>query len=173
MLSACSSTPEQTTQQTQQTQQTQNPPSQNEIPQSKKVYFFQHKILPEWTFTTDGKFYSDLLMGNLSKLKTAATEVVSAEYASGLKSKVIANENAVLITFPKPEGLTNCFFVLIKKSENSFAFYTYEKTLSFGEDDKVAGVVGSWSEEGNHGNHGGRTYSKAADFIADILNNNS
>lgn len=160
-LSACNSTPE---------QEVSSLPNQNdEMPTSKKIYFFQHKILPEWTFTTDGKFYADLLKGDLSHLKMAATEVISDDYANGISSEVIKDSGSILIKFPQPKAMANCFFVLITKTKDEFSFYTYEKTMSFGGDDPVIGVVGSWSSEGSHGNLGGRTYSKASDFVSDVL----
>lgn len=162
-LSACNSTPNQET--------TSTPAKKDEVLTSEKVYFFQHKILPEWTFTTEGKFYSDLLKGDLSHLKMAATEVISSDYASGISTKVIKDSNAILIKFPKPKGFANCYFVLITKSEETFQFYTYEKSMKFSTDDPVIGVVGSWTAEGNHGNLGGRTYTQPNDFVSDILRN--
>ncbi len=160
-LCGCNSTPEQDL--------STKPLQTTEVPKSQKIYFFQHKILPEWTFTTEGKFYDDLLKGDLSHLKTVATDIISIEYANGISSEVL--EDAVLIKFPKPIAMANCFFVLILKSNDGFKFYTYEKTMSFGDDDPVIGVVGSWSPEGSHGNLGGRTYSEAAKFVSDVLKN--
>lgn len=160
LLAGCAST--------QNNQQVVNTNESQAIPLSKKVYFFQHKVLPEWTFTTEGRFYTDLLKNDLTKLKQAAMEIVSADYAAELKSKVI-NKNAVLITFPTPKMFPNCFYVLIKKNQQGFAFYTYEKTMSLGKEDKVKGVVGTWSEEGAHGNLGGRAYTSENDFVDDIL----
>ena len=162
-LSACNSTPNQEVEVASATNQSE------EIPTYKKIYFFQHKILPEWTFTTDGKFYADLLEGNLGHLKMAATEVISEEYANGISSEVINDGEAILIKFPKPKAMTNCFFVLILKNKGEYSFFTYEKTMNFGGDDPVIGVVGSWSPEGNHGNLGGRTYSTSSDFVSDVL----
>ncbi|WOH38564.1 hypothetical protein RI844_04935 [Thalassotalea fonticola] len=163
-LSACNSTPKS------------NIPVESaknqEVPTSKKVYFFQHKILPEWTFTTNGGFYADLIKGDLSRLNMAASEVVSNDYAKGITSEILKDGTSVLITFPTPQGLANCYFVLIQKSKDGFSFDTYEKAMSFGEDDPVIGVVGSWSPEGSHGNLGGRTYIKASDFVSDILGKN-
>lgn len=161
LLSACSST-------------TQPPlpaePAQTQtIPVAKKIYFFQHKLLPEWTFTTNGMFYSDLLVGELTLLRQAATEVISEDYAMAITSEVVDNGNSVLLTFPTPQKMANCYFVLIQKKDGEFRFYTYEKTLSFGDDDPVIGVVGTWSSNGNHGNLGGRTYREGMEFVKDIL----
>ena len=162
-LSACNSTPK---------QEVPSAITQNEeVPTSKKVYFFQHRILPEWTFSTGGKFYEDLLKGDLSHLKMTATEVISNDYANGISSEII-NSDAILIKFPQPQAMTNCFFILITKAKDEFNFYTYEKTINFGSDDPVIGVVGNWSSDGSHGNLGGRTYSKASDFVSDVLRKN-
>jgi hypothetical protein len=166
LLGACNSIPNQKEEVTSVTNQN------GEVPISKKIYFFQHEILPEWTFTTDGKFYADLLKGDLAHLKMAATEIISNDYANGISSEVINDNGAILIKFPKPKAMTNCFFVLILKNKAEFSFYTYEKTMNFGGDDPVIGVVGSWSPEGNHANLGGRTYSNSSDFVSDILRKN-
>lgn len=152
----------------------QNPISkqqQAEPPYSKKVYFFQHKILPQWTFNSNGNFYTDLVNGNLDGLKSAATEIVSKEFAEQIKTEVFNKDNAVLIKFPEPQAFANCFFVLIQKNDNNYSFLTYEKTIPLGENDQVKGVVGAWSDEGSHLNLGGRTYTKPSDFVADMLKN--
>ena len=165
-LSACNSTPKHEVEVASVTNQNE------EVPTSKKVYFFQHKLLPEWTFTTDGKFYADLLKGDLAHLKMAATEVISKDYAIGISSEVINDSGAILIKFPEPKAMANCFFLLILENKGEFSFYTYEKTMNFGNDDPVIGVVGTWSPEGSHGNLGGRTYSNSSDFVSDILRKN-
>ena len=143
-----------------------------ELADSKKVYFFQHQLLPEWTFTSNGNFYNDLVHGGLTKLKAAATEIISKDYADMIKTEVVDNQSAVLITFPQPKGLADCYYILIVKTNDDFAFYTYEKTMSFAQNDPVKGVVGFWSKEGSHGNLGPRTYTAASDFIQDVLSNN-
>ena len=143
-----------------------------ELPDSKKVYFFQHQLLPEWTFTSNGSFFNDLVQGELTKLKAAATKVVSKDYADMIKTEIVNNQSAVLITFPKPRGMAECYYILIVKNNEDFAFYTYEKTMSFEQNDPVKGVVGMWSKEGSHGNLGPRTYTAASDFIQDVLSNN-
>ena len=143
-----------------------------ELSESKEVYFFQHKLLPEWTFTSNGNFFNDLVLGDLTKLKAAATKIISKEYADMIKTEVVENQTAVLLTFPEPKSFTECYYILIIKTKNDFAFYTYEKTMSFEQNDPVKGVVGIWSKEGGHGNLGPRTYISASDFIQDVLSNN-
>lgn len=163
VLAACSTTQQETRAQKETNQ---------ELPESKRVYFFQHRLLPEWTFTSDGDFFADLLLGDLTKLRAAATEIVSKDYADMLKTEAVDNQNAVLITFPQPKNLAECFYILIVKKNDDFAFYTYEKTMSFEQDDPVKGVVGIWSKEGSRANLGPRTYTSAADFIQDVHGNN-
>ena len=168
LLSACNSTPK----------VEQTPTKMQAKPESaesrsllftKNVYFFQHKILPEWTFTTNGGFYLDLLHGELSRLKLAATAVVAKEYADAISIEVLNKGEAVLIKFPEPKAIANCFYVLIQKADDEYKFFTYEKTMAFGDDDPVKGMVGQWSVQGNHANLGGRTYLNSSDFIRDIL----
>ncbi|MEH8018214.1 hypothetical protein MN202_13315 [Rheinheimera muenzenbergensis] len=149
-----------------------NKETNQELPDSKKVYFFQHRLLPEWTFTSNGNFFNDLVQGDLTKLKAAATDIISKDYANMIKTEVVNNQHAVLIAFPQPRGMADCFYILIVKKNDDFAFYTYEKTMSFEQNDPVRGVVGMWSKEGSHGNLGPRTYTSASDFIQDVLSNN-
>lgn len=165
LLSACSSIPESNL-----TAVEESKPQ--EWPTYKKVYYLQHKILPEWTFTSDGEFYSDLIKGDLSRLQLAASDVVSPSYANAITSEVIVEDGAVLIVFPTPKAYTNCYYVLIQKTADSFKYYTYEKTMNFGDDDTAIGVVGIWSSEGSHGNLGARAYIKSSDFVADVLDSN-
>ncbi|MDX1537117.1 hypothetical protein [Arsukibacterium sp.] len=162
LLAACS-----TTQQETQARKEAN----QELPDSKKVYFFQHRLLPEWTFTSDGNFFNDLLQSDLTKLRAAATKIVSKDYAEMIKTEVVDNQAAVLITFPQPKNMADCFYILIVKKNDDFAFYTYEKTMSFEQNDPVKGIVGIWSKEGSHGNLGPRTYTSSSDFIQDVLSN--
>jgi len=142
-----------------------------EVPESQKVYYFQHRLLPELTYdsVSGDLLFADLMQGDLAKLQSIAAEIISADYATGMASKYYPEHDAALITFPTPKSLTNCFFVLIKKGDKGYHFYTYEKTLSFSEDDPVKGVVGLWSEDGTHGNLGGRTYSTANEFVSDLM----
>ncbi|MGQ8364806.1 hypothetical protein [Glaciecola sp. 1036] len=174
-LVACSSTENDSSSPAQDNNVSQNLTSQtpesavDNVPESERVYFFQHRILPEWTFTTEGLFFEDLIRGEFSKLKQAATDIVSKDFAENLDVLQIPTKDAVLITFPEPRGLTNCFFVIIQRTNNSFSYYTYEKTMSFGDDDHFKGVVGTWSSEGSHGNLGPRTYTSPANFIEDVL----
>ena len=53
----------------------------------------------------------DLIRGDLSRLQKAATEVISIDYAKKITSKVITDHDAVLLTFPKPKFVTNCFYI--------------------------------------------------------------
>lgn len=161
-ISACSSTPKQAEV---------NEPQVTESDMEKQsIYFFEHRLLPKWTFTSEGRLYDDLVLGNLETFKQAASEIVTPEFADQLTIKPVENESAILITFPQPRQLTHCFYVLILKTGDTFAYYTYEKTMSFGEQDGVKGVVGMWSEDGAHSNLGPRNYTSAEDFISDILN---
>lgn len=162
MLSACSAT-QQNTSAAKETNQ--------EIPDAKKVYVFQHRLLPDWTFGSDGSFFDDLLRGDVTKLRMAATKLVSEDFANAISTEVVGNQSAVLLTFPKPQYMADCYYILIVKHKEEFAFFTYEKTMIFEKNDPVVGVVGTWSSEGSHGNLGPRTYSAASDFIADVLGN--
>jgi len=135
-----------------------------------KVYYLQHKVLPQWTYESEGRFLHDLMNNELSQLKDVAGEIVSPEYAGNITVKNIDGQNLAIIVFPKPKFPGDCFFVLIKRNEDAFSYTTYEKSYSFlSDDDNYIGVVGGWSQEGNHLNFGPRPYSDLDSFIKDNI----
>lgn len=145
----------------------------NEVPYSKKVYFFQHRVLTDWTYNSEGQFFDDLILEKISSLKIAASKYVSMEFADQIEVKAYESHDAALIIFPKPQSPANCYFVLITQSDNKFDYYTYERMFSFSGDssnETIFGVVGHWSKEGSHGNLGARSYQSARDFVEDVLN---
>lgn len=135
---------------------------------SQRVYFLQHKLISKWLFETEGDFFYDMQIGRIEKLLTAATEIVSQEYSEGIYVTPVENSHAVLITFPIPQKIANCFYALLLKDESGYHYYTYEKTIPMG-DLSIAGVVGGWDSEENHHNYGPRTYTGASDFVKDVL----
>ena len=64
--------------------------------------------------------------------------------------------------------MANCYFVLVQKNESGFSYYTYEKSMKFG-DEEFVGVVGGWDGEGNHSNFGPRTYRTEMEFVEDVI----
>lgn len=173
-VSACSSTQNSTPSSTAAAQtapENTAQPAQQTVPESSRVYYLQHKLLPEWTHTTGGRFYDALVINDLEKLKFAASEIISSEYAEAIQSEYFPDHQAVLIQFPHPKVFANCYFVLIRKNDRGYDYYTYEKTMNFGDDDPVVGVVGAWSEEGQHLNLGARDYQSGEDFFTDVIGN--
>lgn len=133
----------------------------------KRIYYFQHRLIRNWVFESNGQFYADLRLRDTSGLTLAATEIINSEYAKSILVTPIDNKEAVLISFPEPDSAPLCYFAIVEKTGAKFSYLTYEKALPFGE--KVVGVVGSWSEDGGHGNHGPRGYKTAEEFIKDVL----
>ena len=133
------------------------------------AYYFQHRLLPDFAYNSDGKFYQDLKSLDTTILRDIATDVVSASYAEAITVKAIDNRSAILIEFPNPVKPPNCYFIIVRKIDESYAFYTYEKAMRFGADDVVIGVVGAWYEDGSRANLGPRTYETAEEFANDIL----
>ena len=140
-----------------------------EVSEDRKVYFFQHKLLARWVFESDGNFLKDLLFGNDLQMFQAATEIVSEDYAQNIQVVPFQKENAVLLIFPEPNFPANCYFAIIRATDQGHSYTTYEKTFKFSEDDAFVGVVGSWDAEGGHSNHGPRTYADSDSFVAEIL----
>ena len=146
--------------------ETQN--EQTDIPLSERIYFLQHKLIAEWMFESEGDFYADLIEGNNDKFFEVAAEIVNPEYAIGIVVTPMIESGVVLFSFPTPLTSPNCYFSIIKKEATGFSYYTYEKTLDYGEKEFIA-VVGGWDEDGSHMNFGIRNYQTGQDFVTDIL----
>ncbi len=142
--------------------------SAGEILESREIYYLQHKLIPKWVFESKGAFFSYLQSGNVDRFITLASDIVSPDYAKEIKVTRIENREAVLITFPLPKNISECYFAIVEKSGDKFNYYTYEKTLSFG-DSVFKGVLGGWSEGGSHSNYGQRAYETSAEFIKDVF----
>ncbi len=139
-----------------------------DAPISKRIYFFQHKLISKWVFESEGAFYADIKQGNVARLLSAAEDIVAPEYAKGIAITAIQNKEAVLITFPEPDSPPNCYYAIVEKVEDGFKYITYESTLDI-TDSGFFGVVGGWDSEGGHHNYGPREYRSSADFVADVL----
>ena len=134
-----------------------------------KIYFLQHKLIPMWTYQTNGAFFRDLSGGDSRKLLEVAAKLVSPEFSAGISVKPYPELNAVLISFPAPGQPPECYFIYIHgdPASNSFALFTYEMTRDlFNQGHK--GVVGSWSTEGSHGNLGFRAYEDSESFVREM-----
>jgi hypothetical protein len=133
-----------------------------------RIYYFQHRLLPGWTFKSNGAFFKDIMSGDSSKIKAAASKIISPEYAEKISVKPIRESNGVLITFPEPENVPDCYFVLIRQVDNKYMYITYEKTMNIA-DEGFAGAVCGWSSEGTHSNYGFQKYTDPESFISDAL----
>lgn len=135
---------------------------------SQKVYFFQHKLVSEWLFFSDGAFFFDMINGSIAQFMAAATDVVGADYADNISITLMTDYQVVVLGFPEPRHPPNCYFALIRKQGDQYAYYTYEKTPDLWER-PYYGVVGAWNKEGNHENFGPRDYRTQEAFVDDIL----
>jgi len=169
LLTACASTTPQPTNKAPTTKT--NTAHDKEPTFQQKVYYFQHRMLPEWVHKSNGNFYLDMMNGDIHQLRRAAAEVISVEYAEAIQIIPYEKSSAVLFVFPEPKAPANCFFAFVKKEGDSYTYTTYENTLKLGlpDDDKVVGVVGSWDKEGNHNNYGARGYSDVESFVKEVL----
>jgi hypothetical protein len=132
-----------------------------------KVYYFQHRLIPDWLYNSEGLFFEDLTDDYSPQLISVAEEIVDAEFAAQLKVEFVPRKNAALFIFEQPNSPPNCYFAIAQKLEDGFRYTTYESTMPFGDD--VYGVVGGWNENGDHLNMGARTYSTKLDFLMDVL----
>ena len=133
------------------------------------IYYFQHRLLPKWTFESQGAFFDDLMNGNLDKLIQAASEIVGDDFSQRIIIKKYDESNGVLLTFPAPQEPPECFFIYIFKRKDGFRFYTYENTIDlFGSG--VKGAVCEWSEDRTHKNWGSRNYNDSDSFVSELQN---
>lgn len=137
--------------------------------QSRAIYQLQHRLVPGWAHKSQGAFYADLRDGRLERLRQTATELVSAEYAAGIKVTPYPELNGVLIEYPMPQVAPHCYFSFVRaKGDGEYEVHTYEKTMTLPGLDNGYGVLGGWTADGTHFNKGSRTYQQAADFVRDL-----
>jgi hypothetical protein len=132
-----------------------------------KIYYFQHRLLPQWTHESEGAFFDDLMHDRLDRLTRAALEIVGEDFSRRIQFRKYPESNGILLTFVAPAEAPECFFIYIAKTEAGFQFYTYEKTIDlFGTG--VKGVLGAWSKDKVHSNLGPRTYEDTNSFAAEL-----
>jgi hypothetical protein len=132
-----------------------------------RIYFFEHRLLPQWTHKTKGAFFDDLMNDRTEKMKSAAVEIVGEEFWKGITIRKFNERKAVLLIFPIPKETPEYYFVYIASTENGYKYFTYEKTFDLqGTGNK--GVVGAWSMDGSHINMGARKYEDVDSFISEI-----
>jgi hypothetical protein len=135
-----------------------------------KAYYFQHRLLPKWTHNSKGAFFSDLKKGEAVHLKAVAKDFLGETYASEITTRTLQDGNAVLISFPKPAEVPECFHVIIIREEDAYRFVTLELTEDIAGIGCVS-VVGEWTADGGHQNRGPRKYSDSEAFVAEVLAN--
>jgi len=136
--------------------------------QLQKRYQLEHQVLPDWAHHTEGAFFSAALSGSDERLREVAAEIVSPDYARKIVVQPDPANQIVLLKLPAPENAPECYFVYITKTkgENVFRYFTYEKTIDvFGSG--VRGVIGEWTKDHEHLNHGEKTYENLEDFVKD------
>lgn len=133
---------------------------------AEKIYYFQHRLLRDWTHGTQGAFFDDLRKGATDRLVSAATQYLGKESAQKLVVRALPDAPAVLLTFPSPAKPPECFFVLILKVEDGYRYLT----LEMAEDllgNSTKSVAGEWTKAGSHLNFGPRTYADEKSFLAE------
>ena len=141
--------------------------AQGEPSRHDRIYHLQHRMLPKWTHNSGGKFYKDLLNGNFDILLTTASKIIGKEFSEKITIQRLNDSNGVLLIFPEPVEPPECYFIFIAKVKEEYRFVTYEKTYDFSGDGNK-GVVGEWSSEGKHLNHGPHNYEDAEHFVNDL-----
>jgi len=141
-------------------------PTKEEPSDGRKIYAFQHRLLPRWTHGSKGAFYRDLRAGKKERLIEAAEEFVGKEFAQGIVVRALPDAPQVLIEFPKPDRMPNCYFALVIEKESGFRYVTLELTAP--GDERVKTFVGEWTAEGAHLNFGPRDYTDSDSFLKEF-----
>jgi hypothetical protein len=131
-----------------------------------KIYYFQHRLLPKWTYGSQGAFFEDLKGGKVEQMVEAASKIVDTNFAKQLKVRSLEDGTKVLITFEEPKQPRHCHFVLIEKMASVLQFITLERTEDILNVGTKAALCG-WSEDGKHLNYGSRKYSDEARFLTE------
>lgn len=137
----------------------------------RRTYELQHRLIPNWVHKSEGAFYTALVVGDLARLREVAGELVSPDYAAGIKVTAYPALEGVLIEYPAPLTPPLCYFAFVHatgKSSTGYEIYTYEKTMKIPGLDSGYGVVGGWTPDGKHLNLGGRDYQDAESFVRDL-----
>lgn len=138
-------------------------PETEPSPQQRR-YYFEHRLLPKWTHTTNGAFFTDLRGGSARRLVDAATEIVSPAYAAALTIKPLADENRVLISLAAPTDIAACFHVMIIRDGQTYRYLTLELTEDL-LDNGTKSILGGWTADGGHLNFGARKYTDPESFV--------
>lgn len=133
-----------------------------------KRYSFEHELLPRATHGTQGGFFDEVQTGSTEKLRAAARKLVGDEFAEAVTVRVVPGASAVLISFPTPLGVPECFHALVIKAGEKYRYVTLERnSVLYGGD--IKSMIGEWTEDGSHKTLGGRTYTDSEAFIAEVL----
>lgn len=133
-----------------------------------KVYYFEHQLIPHWIFQSKGAFFNDLLAGRTGRLITAAVDNVDEEFAKAMEVELVANQDAVLITFMEPVEPPECYRALVIRKGETFQYVTLEKTEDILQTG-VKSVIGEWTAKGSHLNRGPQKYTGAHRFLISVL----
>ncbi|HXA80740.1 MAG TPA: hypothetical protein VNV14_05660 [Opitutaceae bacterium] len=144
-----------------------NPP-QKEPTESDRVYYFEHKLLPNWVHKSEGAFYSDLAQGNTKQLTDAATEIIGKDFSDGIKIRKIDKTDGILITFPKPKEPPQCFFAAVLKDGSEYHYVTLELGEDITGDGSSKAFLCEWANNGDHLDFGPRKYNDEAHFLSEL-----
>lgn len=136
---------------------------------NKKIYYFEHRLIPNFVHTTEGKFFEDLISHNGKVFRQAAAKIVGESFAAQLKVEVIEPDKAALITFAPPTRMSQCYYAIVAKTDSGYAYITLEKTMDLAGSGNVKAMYCGWTADGIHENFGPRDYDTAEAFVKEFL----
>ncbi|MFI5335901.1 MAG: hypothetical protein ACHQ5A_03910 [Opitutales bacterium] len=141
-----------------------------ELTPLQRHYYFEHQLLPRWTHGSKGAFYADLVQGRTERLIEAATEIVGREFAAALKVRPLTAPEGVLLVFPRPDEVPECFAAAVLRDGDGFRYFTLEKGEDIMKDGTKAFLCEWRKQEGKpfHANLGPRHYDDAEKFVEEL-----
>lgn len=117
--------------------------------QERKIYSFEHHILPKWTHGSKGAFYADLASGHAEQLLQTANELLGPDFGTAIRFRVLSEAEAVLITFPAPTKTPHCFFAAVAKTKDGYRYLTAEKCEDI-MNEGLKAALAEWTADGAH-----------------------
>jgi hypothetical protein len=116
---------------------------------------FQHSILRQWVFASNGRFLRDLLAGNETVLHDFLRTHIANTSVAVTK---IPPEQGLLLIFPPPENPTECHFIFLSTKGKKTRIFTCEYGMNLHGPDPIPYVCELFSDRSR------RNYGRIANF---------
>jgi hypothetical protein len=128
----------------------------------KHHYYFAHRLLRQVFYEHYEQFYPRLAHDAESELtalwnhqgnELPPSERMPSDGLAEVSRTTRAGKEIVIIALPEAKAMAEAGFVVLISGEGERAYLTYENTISFVKNERLAVLCG-WSAEGGHLNYG-------------------